>query len=308
MSWQADWASISQRIQALCAGSTHIFSIENANANALKPVIEHLLIPQATAAFASVRAFTEQWHDALPPGVEFALGELIEASTRNGIWMSNHGKEASGMHAIGSRVIATLAIIRGEIDHLLADPSLIAVSVTERAFKHLQWMIVSDTEVRAKWQQHFRDGEPSCESSGATHLLLHGIWAYKAQSRTARTDIVMQEPVDDRPEIRRAARALVLTEWKRAIATTPTAIRNAARDGRNQASVYAGEMLAGFDLRSVRYVIVVTEDRITPPPDDPVGDITYRYLNLAVNPSAPHKSHHDGNPSSSASSATSLAP
>ena len=68
-----------------------------------------------------------------------------------------------------------LAIIRGEIEHPLADPSLIAVSVTERAFKHLQWLIASDSEVGAKWRSAFARGEATCERFGATHLLLHDI-------------------------------------------------------------------------------------------------------------------------------------
>lgn len=235
-------------------------------------------------------AFHERWHHALPAPIQVALGELIERSTRHEFWKTNHGKAPEGWRAIGARVIAALAIIRGEIDHLLADPSLIAVSVTERAFKHLQWMIASDSEVGAKWQSAFAKGETTCERFGATHLLLHGIWAYKAHSPTARTDLVMAEPVEDRPEIRRVARALVLTEWKKANPSTPNEIRRAASDGKRQASIYAGELLAGFDLRTVRYVIIVTEGRIKPPDDNPVGDITYRYLNLAVAPSSPHES------------------
>lgn len=290
MSWQAEWSSISLRIQALCAGSTHIFSIEHANASALASVIEHLLVPQAKAAFDSVAAFYDRWRHALPAAVEVALGDLIERSTRREFWKTNHGKAPEGWRAVGSRVVAALAIIHGEINYLLADPSFTAVNVTERAFRHLQWMIASDAEVSAKWQSAFAKGETTCERLGATHLLLHGIWAYKAHSATARTDLVMAEPVEDRPEIRRAARALVLTEWKRARPSTASEIRRAASDGKRQASVYAGELLAGFDLRAVRYVIIVTEDRARPPDDDAVGDTIYRYLNVAVAPSSPHDS------------------
>lgn len=285
MSWQADWESLSSRIAALAGASERVFGVVNVTPDMFKPVIEHVLFPQALDAFAGLRRFSDDWRGQLPVGASNALDDLIRRSSIDDIWQTKHKETAVGWRTRAARATALLGIIRGEVQHLLADPALHAIGVTERAVKHLQWMIVSDEEVAAKWQAAFDDeGEPRCERMGGTHLLLHGIWAYKAHSPTQRTDLVLGDPIEDKPEVRRAARALVLTEWKRIPSPTSGTIAAAARQGRHQARVYAGEVLAGFDLRAVRYVILVTPDRIVVPGDEPEGNVVYRYLNVAVRP------------------------
>ncbi|MGH9886847.1 MAG: hypothetical protein ACREBE_15055, partial [bacterium] len=169
---------------------------------------------------------------------------------------------------------------------------------TERAFEHLQRSIVVDEAYQKRWRCAFDDGETKCERLGAVHLLLHGIWAFKAYSPGERTDLVAQEShaitmtkermdlvtrgplsIDRRVE---SADALVLTEWK--VAKTRDEVAGKAAEGRKQAAIYSGSSLAACELASVRYVVVVTAHREDMLPDVSEGPIVYRFINLAVAP------------------------
>jgi hypothetical protein len=115
-------------------------------------------------------------------------------------------------HAI--QVLAPLGAFRSEFDYLISDTEIESRNITELAFEHLQRLIVVDDEIRTKWKSAYSKHETVCEQLGAVHLLGHGIWAFKAESKGA-TDLVFGDPIDRHvPTTRRIARALVLTEWK----------------------------------------------------------------------------------------------
>lgn len=64
------------------------------------------------------------------------------------------------LYPMGDRFLA-LASIRSALDFHLADFSLFARRLSERAFSHLRRSIVVDEEVRLKWQRAYRSrGEP----------------------------------------------------------------------------------------------------------------------------------------------------
>lgn len=282
MTWQKEWNDLSQRILALQDAGDRIFRSSNVNPNGFKPVIERLLHPQTRSVFDDLERFAGQWKSQLPEQAANALSELIEKSGEDLLDPKKTGDSAEGWRVLGARGLAALAVIRAEVAYHLSDPSLEAISITERAFQHLQWLIVSDVAVQTKWQTAFDKNEMRCEQLGATHLLHHGIWAFKADANKQKTDLVLHEPVEDTPELRRAARALVLTEWKRV--TDPKNLAAAAEQGRNQARIYSGEALAGLELRSVRYVALVCKKRLPVPADVVEGNITYRHQIVAVAP------------------------
>ena len=66
----------------------------------------------------------------------------------------------------------------------------------ERAFEHLRRLLIVDPTTRALWQAAYKNSEPACERLGATHLLHHGVWTFKADAVGARTDLMYAEPVD----------------------------------------------------------------------------------------------------------------
>ncbi len=177
-----------------------------------------------------------------------------------------------------------LSLMRNDLDAFFNDGQEVLRLRAERAFRHLQWSIASTRSIRTSWIRAFQIDEPACEALGATHLLLHGIFAYKATSPSARTDLVFHDPVDA-DQATKVADGLVLTEWKRVRKATDldTVIANA----QTQAGLYAGGVLEGTELRRVRYVVVVTEQQMKMPADLLRDEYMIRHVNIAVRPASP---------------------
>lgn len=170
----------------------------------------------------------------------------------------------------------------------LFDRETQTVATVERAFEHLQRCIVADDEFRGKWQRAFKR-ETKCEQLGAAHLLWHGIWAFKTDAKGERTDLVLGIPLDDAQAQRVATTGtqLVLTEWK--LVRNPGDIDGAIEQATIQAKRYAKGILAGIELRSTRFLVVVSQDHLTMPHDIDVGGVRYRHINIAVDPSTPSR-------------------
>ncbi len=184
--------------------------------------------------------------------------------------------------------LVALRAFEAEMTFLLSDSQQSMRTRSERAFRHLIWQIVVDDEVRQKWRKAFDDtkhGEVQCEKLGAVHLLWHGIYAFKFDAaKGGRTDLVFKEPLGDQETY---ADALVLTEWKKATKSDAhTKFSEAVRQAENYAR--AGP-LAGNELRGYRYAIVVTEKQVEPPPDETRDGVTYRHINIAVDPDTPSR-------------------
>lgn len=92
--------------------------------------------------------------------------------------------------------LAPLAWLRAEVDYHLRDFDAVARRLSERAFLHLQQTIIADDVVRDRWQVALAKGETACEKLGASHLLVHGIFAFKITGAGARTDLVFGEPIE----------------------------------------------------------------------------------------------------------------
>ena len=130
----------------------------------------------------------------------------------------------------------------------------------------------------------FKKGEVHCEKLGAIHLLWHGIWAFKVNAEGARTDLVMGNTIDNPSQVENAS-GLILTEWKRASSSSDATKK--LEEARIQAQKYTAGALGGIELSSPKYIIVVTKDYINLPLDIEVGDIKYRHVNIATEPSVP---------------------
>ncbi|TBC25600.1 hypothetical protein ELH33_33025 (plasmid) [Rhizobium ruizarguesonis] len=172
-----------------------------------------------------------------------------------------------------------------EVDFLLENREEPIRLATERALRHLQWQIAADRDVQTKWSNAFTEGEVACERLGATHLLWHGICSFKAKSDGAATDLVLGEPISS--DIVHAAQGLVLTEWKK----VPDALEapRLAERARHQATSYSKGLLATTELRSFRYIILVSTRQISPIDDVVVQGVTYRHVNIACDPYTPSR-------------------
>jgi hypothetical protein len=86
-------------------------------------------------------------------------------------------------------------------------------------------------------------------------------------------------------EPRRVAQGLVLTEWK--CVTLATGLEKRADEALKEAKIYSAEPLAGFEVASTRYLVLVSEKRPQVPKPTVQNTIIYEYRNIAVDPDAP---------------------
>ncbi len=139
-----------------------------------------------------------------------------------------------------------------------------------------------------KWTDAFEQkGEVECEALGAVHLLMHGIWAYKTSATGERTDLVLGTHLVVDERVVESAQGLVLTEWK--LVGKNLAPDAQARAAKSQAARYAEGILAGFELKSDRYLVLVGKDEFTAPADEIVDGIRYKVIPIILNRKPPSK-------------------
>jgi len=186
--------------------------------------------------------------------------------------------------------LVALAAFEAEITFLLAGRQEQIRARSERALLHLQRILAVDPDVSAKWKRAFEKNEVACERLGSVHLLSHGIYAFKVDAVGARTDLVFNEPPPD-AMLSQAVEGMVLTEWK--VAKDAKDANAAVRAARIQADLYSQGALGGLELRSHRYIIVVTPKELpsgTLGPDDrTAAGVIYRHVNIVIEPEVPSK-------------------
>jgi len=181
--------------------------------------------------------------------------------------------------------LTSLYAFQSEFNYIIADTQFIARKITERAFIHLQRCIVVDEEVRRKWLAAFKKHETKCEELGALHLLYHGIWAFKADAKGGKTDLILNDPLPSAAVIESAADTLVLTEWK--LIKSQSELPRKIQEAQKQAEIYSSDVLGGIEIRNYRYLVMVSEKRLEMPDDSIKNGTTYRHINIAVNPGNP---------------------
>jgi len=226
--------------------------------------------------------FRDSHRESVPSGAAESLDAALSRRT------SFSSLKAGNAPEFLQVMVTVLASFRAEFEYHLSDASAVAMRLSERAFEHLQRSIVADDEFRRKWAEAFEKNEPACERLGAIHLSLHGIWAFKIDAKGEKTDLVFNEPIRESSLIERAAEALVLTEWKRVHSPKETEAMAAA--ARQQAARYRVGALAGVELKNYGFIVLVSKEHLTPPEDHLEDGVTYRHINIAVNPKSPSKS------------------
>jgi hypothetical protein len=228
-------------------------------------------------------SFLTDFRQSLPPA---AMVTIEEFKKRNQPLIED---TSGGQDSQQGRLWAVLVNITGfeaEMSFLLSDEQETIRVRSERAFSHLQRLIVVDADARNKWMQAFEVGEVACEKLGAAHLLWHGIWAFKVNAAGGRTDLVFQEPIN-LADARRSADGFVLTEWKKS--NTGTDAEKLFGEAREQANRYAQGVLAGSELTSYRYAVIVSHRQVAAPDDIRIENVVYRHINIAVEPLTPSR-------------------
>ena len=124
----------------------------------------------------------------------------------------------------------------------------------------------------------YKERETTCEKLGAAHLLLHGVWAFKASVEGGRTDLIISEPMSPSFTIENVADALVLTEWK--VVKSRDLLRNKITEAFTQAELYSSGLLGGIEIAKYRYLVMVTEKGMKMPDDRVEGIATYRHIKI----------------------------
>ncbi len=221
-----------------------------------------------------LKTFQKNHVSALPPMTAATIDTIL-----------NDKFERSFMSVF--RLVVGLRSLRAQLELVFGFQGR-ATSLTERAFVHLQSLIIVDHDIQQKWDKAFQNGgEVACEKLGAVHLLWHGIWAFKADAKGAKTDLVLGERLSVDERVKSAAAALVLTEWK-VVKNEDDTVKMACH-GREQAAAYSDRSLAGFVLDSVRYVVLVSDRKLRNKPGTEFADdgVCYKYINIAVQPHSP---------------------
>lgn len=270
------WSAVAARLEAVeRMSSIYAGFLGNTSAKTLKGADE--------AIHASCMAV---WHDMLRFRQDF--GGVVSAADaaldRFKVENSVDATEGYDDNFNRTRVLVLKLIGLGaEVSHALRDRSEQIRSASELAFKHLQRLIVVDAELRQKWVNAFDAGETYCEKVGAAHLLWHGILAFKVDAAGGRTDLVYEEPM--MTDELAGVRGVVLTEWK----VTGGDGAHEFRVAEKQAENYATGVLGGLELASHRYLVVVSKKQVLLPPDKVLKNVTYRHINIAVDPESPSK-------------------
>jgi hypothetical protein len=275
--FSTEWAALAARIASLVdVSNLFLRSIATGENDAYGMSGE--LLRNARGLVSHIKSLKTRYADELPEAARQCLIDSIERINQG------FPLDSSGLPGFAAAVIL-LASFRAEFSHLLVDTEAVALSLVARAFAHLQRSIVADQVVRSRWETAFDQGELACEKLGACHLLTHGIWAFKTSAEGERTDLVLNEPLSGFEEVHRTSTALVLTEWK--VVKSQGELNFKAKHALHQARLYSAGILAGCELASRRYLVMVSSIRLQPVANQQDGRVTYEYVNIAVSPSVP---------------------
>lgn len=296
MTFLEQWHALGSRIRGVVrAGQLHaqFLAVKNTDSyGRAKQLRDHCL-----SILVSLEQFGDSFSASLPPPAVDAINRCLskEADISVAKLLGIEASDAGGTREEKvSAALVMLAAFETEITFLLSDVQAAIRARTERAFQHLQRLIVVDLATREQWKGALKEGELTCEKRGAVHLLLHGIWAFKVGAAGERTDLVYQQPAGGLLDEGRYAEGLVLTEWK--TASSDADAQKQFMIARDQAKRYAQGVLAGSELTAFRYLVAVSSKHITVPADVHDGSVIYRHINLAVDPEPPSRARQQRRP------------
>jgi hypothetical protein len=284
LQYQNEWKALSNRIRGLTEALHLHAAILAVNSNDSFSVARKLLEHIWKIGHA-LRAFKDTFGDTLPQQAQEAIGTILSEIPQFTAGMPVSETSDARRERVWASVVM-LSAFEAEMTFALSGNQEAVLARSERAFSHLQRSIIVDPKVSAEWKAAFKKGEVACEKLGAVHLLLHGIYAFKAHAGGGRTDLVFQEPVEFEGELR-FAEGLVLTEWK---IVTKDNVASQCEHARSQAAKYAQGVLGGAELTSYRYIVGVSRDYVHFPQDVNERGVIYRHKNIAVAPNVPSRS------------------
>jgi hypothetical protein len=191
------WKALSSHIRGLMqAGQLHAsyLSVRSSDSyGRAKRLREH-----SERVLSAIESFRVQFQKALAPAALSSIDNFIQNTSV--LIRDSSGTKNSLQERLWAALVQLVAF-EAEMSFILSDVQESIRARSERAFSHLQRLIVADSAFRKKWGMAFDKGEVDCEKLGAVHFLHHGIWAFKVDAAGARTDLVFQEPAGDLVDI-----------------------------------------------------------------------------------------------------------
>jgi hypothetical protein len=277
MNWITKWRAISAHILSLGEAGNYLLQAFQANDGNYGGV--NLVLRELEQIGRELQAFFNEYASQLPPFAAEYLRDRLEQyqALTHGLDQAPSSGRIQG--------VAAVLMIRAHFEFLIHDTEIEGRNATELAFEHLRRLIVVNAKIREEWAEAFKQREERSESLGAVHLLSHGIWAFKVTGSGAATDLVYREPLVQSPILQRTARALVLTEWKKA--TDDSTARAQSESAVAQARLYAGGVLGDIELKRTRYIIIVSPHLLGTLPDVERDGITYRHVMISLSQEQP---------------------
>lgn len=283
MNWYHEWQALSARIQGLLDAGAFFYSALQHSSSDDQSVRTKILLKNSEKIFSGLKDYLELYKTAFP---EEALASLERFLNQQEIKEFNFNPGPIQVRGYVQFALTSIAAFRSEFSYVISDTQAVALRITERAFVHLQRSIIADDEIQKKWLTAFNGGETKCEKLGALHLLLHGVWAFKAHAEKGRTDLILNEPLPDSSIIEKTSTALVLTEWK--VVKHENELDDKIREAFEQSKKYVSGVLGGIELTNYRYLVMISEKSMKKIPSDLTEDmVVYRHINVPVNPDTP---------------------
>lgn len=283
MNWYQEWLAISARIAGLLNASSVFYTAIGHSSSDNLSTRKNILLPQVAKIEKLLAVFFENYNKILPEKASECLASLLQVLAD--LKLSKPISFDNQIPGILQLALTSLAAFQSEFSYLIADTENLAFRITERAFTHLQRSIAVDDEIRDKWKKAFEKREEHCERLGALHLLYHGVWAFKINAEKGRTDLILNEPLLDTSMVERTSTTLVLTEWK--LCREGDNLERKINEAYEQARIYEAGVLGGIELTKYRYLVMVSKKSVRMQPDRKEGLMTYRLINIAIDPDRP---------------------
>jgi hypothetical protein len=267
MTWVSRWKNISSRIFQLQEVSKSYFDSINSFGVDHYGIGGTSIIPAAKDLSLEIielrKTFTR-----LPPKVVALITKLEK---------NFNGHKFTGIPGVGGAMVI-LGVFNSEMNFYLKDHEILMKERMKLAFTHLQRSLIADPELQRKWLASFQESDAWIERLGGAHLLSHGVWGFKVREDGERVDLVTNHgiKVDD---VEAVGATLVATEWTRAHSEN---LAEKVKHLHARSKHYLGREFIGSELRTERFLIVVSETPLIMPRNATDGEVEYVYLNLPL--------------------------
>lgn len=267
MTWVSRWKNISGRILQLQEVSKAYFDSINSFGVDHYGIGGTSIIPAAKDLSLEIielkRSFAR-----LPPKVVTLIAKLEKNFS---------GHKFTGIPGVGGAMVI-LGVFNSEMNFYLKDHEIVMKERVKLAFAHLQRSLIADPEIQRKWMLAYQENDVLVEKLGGAQLLSHGIWAFKPQEDGERMDLVTHQSIKVE-EVEAAGATLAMTEWARVNAEIlPERVKHAHA----KAKSYPARDFVGSELRTERYLVMVSDRPLAMPRNATDGEVEYIYINLAL--------------------------